>query len=75
MSEGKIEDVTQYQALRNILRGQRAFAGEIVPILNLSYSARSSILKPTGERVGIAEQLRVGIGSKQSPSALEPAGH
>jgi hypothetical protein len=61
MTERQIEDVTNDQTLRDILRRERTLSVEIVPVLNLSDAARGPVLEPTGQRIGVRQQLGVGV--------------
>src|ERR1700727_2520078 len=57
--------------MEHTLRGNRFFAGQVVPVLHLPHAPRSAILKPTGLRVSIAQQFGVGVGHEQGTAALE----
>src|ERR1700722_3588119 len=72
MTERQIEHVADHQALRNILRGKRFFTAKIVPVLYAADAAGWSF-EPTGERVGVAQQLFIGVRHQQRAAALEAA--
>src|SRR5208282_397344 len=74
LTERKIEDVTDDQSLGDVLRGKRPFSLQVVLILNRSDSA-SVAFEPTGQRVGIAHQLSVGVGHEQGTTAWESPCH
>src|SRR6202166_872320 len=56
-AESKIENITERQALRNILRGQRALPAQIVIVLIRSQAR----LQPCRQSIGIANEFGVGV--------------
>jgi len=75
MPEGKVKHITDDQALGHILRRERPFAGQIIPVLHLAHAACIAILKPTGLGVGIAQQFGVRVSHQQGATALESASY
>ena len=75
MAERKIEHVTDDQPLGNILRRERLFSIQIVPVLHLPHPTGIAILKPTGQGIGVAQQFCVGVSHQQRAAALESASH
>ncbi len=74
MTKGEIEDIADHESLRNILRGERLFSFQIVPILNLP-DAAGRTFQPTGQGIGVAQEFRIGIGDQHGTAAGEPARH
>ena len=74
MAERQIEDVAEYQALRDILRGKRTFASQVVPVLNRARAAGRAAFQPRREGIGIRHQLGIGVGGEEGAAALEPLG-
>ena len=71
VAEGQIVNVAKHQALRDVLRGQRALACEIIVVLHLPHTARRAF-QPTGKSVGVGHQLRVGVSRKERSAIFEP---
>src|ERR1700756_2492259 len=63
----QVENITDDQSLRNILRGQRTFGTRMVIVLNAAYSC----FEPRREGIGIADELGIGVGNKTCPCACD----
>src|ERR1700730_8228501 len=61
LGAGEILPTLAEWKIGNILRGQRAFPVQIVIVLNRSYAR----LQPCRQRIGIANELRVGVSDRQ----------
>src|SRR5579864_2531523 len=74
VAEGKVEHVADDQALRNVLRRERAFSLQVVPVL-YARNATGWSFEPAGECIGVAQEFCVGVSDQQRTAALEPARH
>jgi len=65
----EIEDKAHHQTLGNVLRGERTLSPQIVVILDSS----DACLQPRSQRVGVADEFRIGVSDQQRPGAREPS--
>src|ERR1700756_295864 len=70
-AEWKVENGADDGPLRNVLRGQGTLTAKTVVVLNRARAC----LEPRCERVGIANQLGIGVRNQKRPRAGKPLLH